>query len=84
MNEELRLGKYLHTKSGNHYEVLGVARHSEDHKQEFVVYRALYNHEEFGDNSLWIRPLSMFTEMVILNGEQVPRFQYVGSSESKF
>ena len=46
-------GHYRHFK-GNEYEVIGIARHSED---EFpvVVYRALY-----GDGGLWVRPAEMW------------------------
>lgn len=64
-------GKYRHYK-GNDYEVLGVATHSED-ETKLVVYRTLY-----GDFDLWVRPLRMFTETVKIDGEQVPRFQYIG------
>ncbi|MDM7861473.1 DUF1653 domain-containing protein [Alteromonas sp. ASW11-36] len=64
-------GKYRHYK-GNDYEVLGVATHSED-ESKLVVYRTLY-----GDFDLWVRPLTMFTETVETDGEQVPRFKYIG------
>lgn len=60
-------GRYRHYK-GNDYQVLGVARHSED-ESEYVVYRPLY-----GEGALWIRPLSMFTEEVEVDGRKVPRF----------
>ena len=66
----LKTGRYRHYK-GNDYEVLGVARHSED-ESELVVYRTLY-----GDHSLWVRPLAMFVEEVELDGKKVPRFAYV-------
>ncbi|ALS97540.1 DUF1653 domain-containing protein [Lacimicrobium alkaliphilum] len=62
-------GRYRHYK-GNDYQVLGVARHSED-ETEFVVYRPLY-----GEGALWIRPLSMFTEEVEVEGKLVPRFAF--------
>jgi hypothetical protein len=61
------IGAYRHYK-GNLYEVLGVARHSET-EEEVVVYRALY-----GDGGLWVRPLAMFEETVLVDGRQVPRF----------
>jgi hypothetical protein len=60
-------GTYRHFK-GNDYEVLGVARHSET-EEELVVYRCLY-----GDHSLWVRPLAMFLEDVVVAGGVVPRF----------
>jgi hypothetical protein len=68
----IRTGRYRHSKTGNAYEVLGVARHSET-LEELVVYRALY-----GDGGLWVRPLGMFTESISADGQKVPRFQYVG------
>jgi hypothetical protein len=60
-------GTYRHYK-GNLYEVLGVARHSET-EEPMVVYRALY-----GDSGLWVRPLAMFEETVLVDGQPVPRF----------
>ena len=66
-------GVYRHHK-GEYYEVIGVARHSED-LSELVVYRALY-----GEFALWVRPRSMFQEIVVVNGREVPRFAYVGDA----
>jgi hypothetical protein len=74
----LRLGRYQHYK-GKFYKVIGVARHSET-LEELVVYRALYDSEKFGKNSLWVRPKSMFLERVIVDGRKVPRFKYTGDS----
>jgi hypothetical protein len=70
----LRKGRYRHYK-GNFYEVIGVARHSET-REELVVYKALYDENENGEHSLWARPLSMFTEQVVVNGESMPRFSF--------
>lgn len=67
MSEALSPGRYRHYK-GLDYEVIGVARHSET-EESLVVYRTLY-----GDFDLWVRPLSMFTENVTVDGELVPRF----------
>lgn len=64
-------GIYQHYK-GNNYEVIGLATHSED-ESKLVVYRPLY-----GEKALWVRPLSMFTENVKVNGRQVARFRYLG------
>lgn len=65
---EILPGKYRHYK-GKDYEVLFLARHSET-EEEMVVYRTLY-----GDHSLWVRPASMWQELVTVDGEQVPRFR---------
>lgn len=74
--QKLKLGRYKHFK-GNLYEVIGVARHSET-LEELVVYKALYNHEVYGENSLWVRPLEMFRENVLVDGKEMPRFQFIG------
>lgn len=68
---EVKIGKYRHYK-GKEYEILGIAKHSET-LEEFVVYRALY-----GEHQIWIRPLKMFTEMVIVDGIQKHRFEFIG------
>lgn len=67
METTIRPGRYRHYK-GKDYEVIGVARHSETEEQ-LVVYRCLY-----GDHSLWVRPLAMFAETVVVEGREVPRF----------
>ncbi|HEX5773360.1 MAG TPA: DUF1653 domain-containing protein [Geomobilimonas sp.] len=61
-------GKYRHYKGGD-YQVIGTARHSETDEQ-LVVYRCLYDND-----SLWVRPLAMFLETVVVDGRQVPRFE---------
>jgi len=68
------LGRYRHAKTGNEYEVIGVARHSET-LEELVVYRALY-----GQRGLWVRPLAMFTELVEVEGRRVARFVRVDAA----
>ena len=66
----IKLGKYKHYK-GNEYEVIGIARHSET-LEEMVVYKALY-----GDGGIWVRPLSMWEEIVVKDGKEYKRFEYV-------
>ena len=73
----MKLGKYKHYK-GNLYEVVGVAHHSET-LEELVVYRALYDNEAYGDNSLWVRPKAMFLETVVVDGKEVLRFTPINS-----
>jgi hypothetical protein len=62
-------GKYQHYK-GPMYEVLGVATHSET-EEKVVVYRTLY-----GNFDLWVRPLAMFCEEVVVDGVKMPRFRH--------
>ena len=71
MHETIRPGRYRHFK-GNEYEALGVARHSET-EEELVVYRPLY-----GEGGLWVRPVSMWNELVTRDGKTQPRFVYIG------
>ena len=68
---EIKLGKYRHFK-GNEYEVIGIARHSET-LEEFVVYRALY-----GEGGVWVRPISMWNEVIERDGKRFPRFEFIG------
>ena len=68
---DIQPGRYRHFK-GNEYQVLGLARHSET-LEDMVVYRALY-----GEGGLWVRPASMWNEMVTRDGKTQRRFTYVG------
>ena len=66
----VRPGRYRHFK-GKEYQVLGLARHSET-LEEMVVYRPLY-----GEGGLWVRPASMWNEIVEREGYSGPRFRYI-------
>ena len=71
---ELPRGRYKHYK-GPEYEVIDVARHSET-EEWHVIYKQCY-----GDEGVWIRPLSMFIELVDLeDGTQTQRFAYCGKT----
>ena len=74
--QELQPGFYRHYKGGN-YQVIGVARHSETNEL-LVVYKCLYDNE-----SLWVRPLAMFLETVLIDGRTVPRFELDGRVGSR-
>lgn len=76
MGEEIKLGRYKHFK-GKEYEVLGVGRHSET-LEKLVIYRALYDSEEFGSNAIWARPYEDFIETKTIDGQKVKRFEYLG------
>ena len=73
---EIKIGKYEHYK-GKQYEVIGIARHSET-LRELVIYKALYDSEEFGNEALWERPKDSFLETVNVDGEEIPRFKFIG------
>jgi cupin 2 domain-containing protein len=75
MNEKTSIqpGRYRHYK-GNEYTVIGTARHSET-LEELVVYR-----QEYGEHGLWVRPKQMFSETVRVDGQDVPRFEPLGST----
>lgn len=62
--------KYRHYK-GNEYVVLCIATHSET-EEKMVVYKALY-----GDEKVWVRPLSMWNEEVEVDGNSVRRFKRI-------
>lgn len=68
---ELQRGIYQHYK-GKLYQVLHVATHSET-EEKLVVYQCLY-----GDYSIWVRPLSIFTESINTSDDrEVERFKLV-------
>lgn len=64
---DIKPGKYRHFK-GMEYEVIGIAKHSED-LSPMVVYRALY-----GEEGLWVRPAAMWGETVTRDDYTGPRF----------
>lgn len=68
----IRPGVYRHNKTGNLYEVIGLARHTES-DEELVVYRSL----QLSNRQLYVRPSAMFCELVELGGQRLPRFEPV-------
>ena len=67
---EIKLGKYRHFK-GKEYRVIGIANHSET-LEPMVVYQALY-----GEGGLWVRPASMWNEIIEKDDYLGPRFQFI-------
>lgn len=68
------LGIYRHYK-GNQYEVVGFAKHSET-LEDMVIYKALY-----GNGGTWVRPLSMWDNLIEMDGKTVKRFEIVSERE---
>ncbi len=64
--EKIIPGVYQHWKGGL-YSVITTAKHTET-LEEMVVYRSLK------DGKVWIRPASMWNDVVNNNGELVRRF----------
>lgn len=71
----IKTGRYRHYK-GRDYQVLALVQHSET-EEIMVLYRPLYGSPE--SRSLWVRPLAMFNERVVSEGQQVARFEFVES-----
>jgi len=69
------LGVYRHYK-GNEYEVIGFSKHSET-LEDMVIYKALYS-----GGGTWVRPLSMWDNLIETDGKTVKRFEYIGSSDN--
>ena len=64
-------GVYRHFK-GKEYRVITLARHSET-EELMVVYQALY-----GERGFWVRPASMWNELIDRDGRTIRRFTRVG------
>ena len=74
----IQKGLYEHYK-GKPYEILDIGFHTEK-RETVVIYKALYE-GDFPEGTLWVRPLTMFKESVIVEGREVPRFRYIGPPE---
>lgn len=75
MSETIKPGRYRHFK-GQEYEVLYIATYSET-REEMVVYRALY-----GERGVWVRPASMWNEVIERDGKTYRRFTYIGEGDA--
>lgn len=63
---------YRHYKN-KLYKYLGLACHSET-LEEMVIYKPLYENTK---SEIWVRPKSMFHEIIDFNGKKTPRFEPV-------
>lgn len=69
------LWRYRHYKNKD-YELLYIGKHS-DTLEDYVVYQALYESEEFWKNMIWVKPLHEFIKTVVIDGQEIPRFAYI-------
>lgn len=70
MSETIKPGRYRHFK-GKEYEVLYIATHSETREG------ALY-----GERGVWVRPASMWNEVIERDGKTYRRFTYIGEGDA--
>lgn len=68
------VGAIFRHYKGKQYKILHIGRNTED-LSLCVVYQGLYICDTYGDSPIWIRTLEMFLETVVINGEEVPRFE---------
>ncbi|MBN1175139.1 DUF1653 domain-containing protein [Candidatus Woesearchaeota archaeon] len=71
----IKLGKYKHFK-GDLIEVIAVGKHSET-LEDMVVYKKLHATKDFPEGQVWVRPLSMFLEIITREGKTFKRFELV-------
>ncbi|NOQ81365.1 MAG: DUF1653 domain-containing protein [Methylophaga sp.] len=68
-------GIYKHFK-GHVYKVIGIAKHSET-LEEQVVYVSISD-----ETDIWVRPATMFLDVVERDGKRFQRFEFWGESEN--
>ena len=69
-------GAYYRHFKGNVYRVLHIAKHSET-LEEMVVYQAMY-----GERGIWVRPKTMFEEVIERDGKVFRRFSPISAEEA--
>jgi hypothetical protein len=70
MEKIVKGATYQHYK-GKLYTLIDVVRHSET-LEEMVLYETQYENDL---GRIWVRPLKMFQENVIIDGKERPRFK---------
>ena len=68
---DIKLGTYRHYRGGL-YEVVGVGR-IEATLEEVVIYKSLYD-SDFPKDSIWVRPIKEFFEVIEKDGKTLSRF----------
>lgn len=77
--DQIHVGSIVRHYKGKEMQVLHIARHSED-LSLYVVYQKLYYDEQFGNRSIFIRPLKMFLEKVVVDGKEISRFEIINKN----
>ena len=73
--EEITPGLYKHFR-GKEVRVIGIGHHSET-LEKLVFYQETGINKEFGPQSLWVRPVEMFLEIIERDGKTVQRFKRI-------
>jgi hypothetical protein len=73
MNTQPHTGDLYRHYKGQEYKIIGIGYHTET-LEKVVIYQALYDSKEFGNNALWVRPINMFQETIIIDGKEMLRF----------
>ena len=73
-HDRIHTGIYRHYKGGV-YEVQSVTKHSET-LEPLVIYRSMSDPE-----AIWARPVHMWNEAIIVDGESQPRFAFIAGDE---
>lgn len=79
MKDEIKLGGIYRHYKGKTYKVHDLARHSES-LEWLVIYECLY---ENPSAKIWVRPLGMFLEEIMVDGKMRPRFEYIGDQKGR-
>ncbi len=75
---QIKIGsKYKHYQRKTIYKIIGFGYDSNT-LDEVVIYQGQYDSKEFGNNPVWVRPIKEFLEKVIVDGKEVPRFEFIG------
>lgn len=72
---EITPGIYRHYKGGM-YELIGIGRH-ESTLEKVVIYKMLYETDDFSYGSFWVRSFTLSTGYVEVDGRVVPRFEKI-------
>lgn len=75
LRKQFLQGLYKHYK-GKEYQTICLAKSSENPKNIFVIYQAMYK-DDIGNYNIWVRSLDDFLDNVEINGEIVERFVYL-------
>lgn len=74
---DIKIGAIYEHYKGKKYKIVNLARFSENPDEVFVIYQGLYDCPKFGNNPVWARPMKMFDETVVIEGQKKSRFKLI-------